>query len=546
MAKEIEIEAKFSITDPNLLTALRQGQALFDHYLLSTVERVIHVDTYFDTTDFHLLRNGQTLRLRRSGDELLATVKSVELSAPKGVHTRKEIERPVESDTLVEDAPAITLSQLPGDVIAGLGDGLAAGRVLSPVCRLEQTRDKRRLTVQRKVRRQVSNTLLAEASIDHVTVFQSVSAHVDAGQLGWRPVGEFDELEIELDAAAPKQELKRIAARLRKMPGLEASWQNKLQRGLMLMAAYPLGGEDAARRHMAELCRSVWRQQLAILLMNEAGVRVSDDIEYVHDMRVATRRARAATRLYADFFQEKAIKSFARRLRTTGRLLGPVRDLDVALARMGDFQGKATHDENDELACVGEEWRRQRKQAHAALLNWLDNRKYRRFIAEFSVFCQTPGAGVKFFAPKPGEPPEPYQVRHVVPSMLMSRYEAVRAFEMIFERNEPVPIETLHALRIECKYLRYHLEFASDLLGREGGELIEALRQLQEHLGQLNDAAVSNTMLADWKNHSTVVERYSALQTDVINGLSAALPMDLAAFLSAATRRKFALALARI
>ncbi len=551
MTEEIEIEAKFTITDPNQLAALRQAQTLFNRYPLFPAERVIHTDAYFDTTDFYLLRNGQTLRLRRSGSQLLATIKSMGLNAPKGVHTRIEIERPVEDTSLWEDAGALDPLRLPDDVRNALNDGLTPACGLLPICRLEQTRDKRRLAVQRKVRGQIKSRPLAELSIDQVVVlqptWQTFPLQTGDGQtLVWAAVGEFDELEVELDAAAPRQELKQIAARLREMPGLTPNWQNKLQRGLTLMAAHPLAGEEMTRCHTAELCRSVWRQQLAVMLMNEAGGRFSDDIEYIHDMRVATRRARAAARLYADFFQEKAVAAFVKRLRTTGRLLGAVRDLDVTLARMDAFRDEMAAGEDKGLDSVGEEWRKQRGRAHAALLKWLDSRKYRRFVAQFSVFCQTPGAGVKSFSQKPGKPPRPHQVRHVIPSMLMNRYEAVRAFEAIFEAGEPVPVKTLHALRIECKYLRYHLEFASGLLGAEGVELIEALRQLQERLGLLNDAAVSSEMLAGRASDSAGVGRYRAAQVSALRELSAALPADLAAFLSPETRRKLALALARI
>ena len=48
-------------------------------------------------------------------------------------------------------------------------------------------------------------------------------------------------------------------------------------------------------------------QQMALLL-NEAGIRFSSDPEYVHDARVAIRRARAAARIYRGYFKPKAIR----------------------------------------------------------------------------------------------------------------------------------------------------------------------------------------------------------------------------------------------
>jgi hypothetical protein len=108
---------------------------------------------------------------------------------------------------------------------------------------------------------------------------------------------------------------------------------------MVQQARQPLDGlsEEPGLRSdmtMAEACRMIFREQLTKMLLNEAGVRTSSDIEYVHKMRVATRRARVAERLYRGFFRKKRMRRFAHNLRKTGRLLGAVRDLDVALERL--------------------------------------------------------------------------------------------------------------------------------------------------------------------------------------------------------------------
>ena len=56
----------------------------------------------------------------------------------------------------------------------------------------------------------------------------------------------------------------------------------------------------------------------------------------------------------------------------------------------------------------------------------------------------------------------------------------------------------LHALRIECKRLRYTLEFFREVLGSEVEEVITEVVRLQDHLGDLNDADVANAMLSDF------------------------------------------------
>jgi CHAD domain-containing protein len=56
----------------------------------------------------------------------------------------------------------------------------------------------------------------------------------------------------------------------------------------------------------------------------------------------------------------------------------------------------------------------------------------------------------------------------------------------------------LHALRIECKRLRYSLEFFREVLGPQAKDVIAEVVQLQDHLGDLNDADVANTMLSEF------------------------------------------------
>jgi CHAD domain-containing protein len=55
----------------------------------------------------------------------------------------------------------------------------------------------------------------------------------------------------------------------------------------------------------------------------------------------------------------------------------------------------------------------------------------------------------------------------------------------------------LHELRIRCKKLRYAAEFFRGLFPRKAAEAyLDALADVQEHLGSLNDAVVAKALLA--------------------------------------------------
>ena len=72
---------------------------------------------------------------------------------------------------------------------------------------------------------------------------------------------------------------------------------------------------------MAEAGRKVLQFHFAHMLSHERGTRLGDDIEELHDMRVATRRMRAAFEVFGPFFRLKAIKPHLKGLRVAGRAL---------------------------------------------------------------------------------------------------------------------------------------------------------------------------------------------------------------------------------
>lgn len=80
---------------------------------------------------------------------------------------------------------------------------------------------------------------------------------------------------------------------------------------------------------MSEAGRKILAFYLARMLKEEAGVRKGDDVEAVHDMRVATRRMRSVLRIFSPYYERKKVKALVRRLRKVAGALGEVRDLDV-------------------------------------------------------------------------------------------------------------------------------------------------------------------------------------------------------------------------
>ena len=247
---------------------------------------------------------------------------------------------------------------------------------------------------------------------------------------------------------------------------------------------------------MAEAGRKTLRFHYRRLLYHEPGTRLGEDIEALHDMRVATRRMRAAFRVFGDYFDPQAIAPYLKGLRRTGRILGAVRDLDVFRARIqayldalpGSQQGSL-----DDLLAVLET---QREAARQQMIAYLDSARYTRFKERFGEFVEAKELGSLPIAPDVGDV-RPYRVRHIAPMAVYGRLAAVYAYDEWVSIPNPA-LARLHALRIACKRLRYTLEFFEEVLGPETKTLIKEVVAMQDHLGELQDAVVASGLLRDF------------------------------------------------
>lgn len=283
---------------------------------------------------------------------------------------------------------------------------------------------------------------------------------------------------------------------------------------------------------MAEAVRKVMYRQYQVMLANEAGCRSGKSIDAVHDMRVATRRLRVAFRLFGSYYKRGLVRDLEADLRKTGRTLGAARDLDVFNKTARQYLRSLPKQQRSDLDPLLTNWKRQRQVAGRELVDYFDSSRYRRLVDKLGDLLTTPGAGVvnnKAAA-------APVQVRHVLASTVWQRYETVRAYEAVLPEAAP---ETLHALRIECKYLRYTLEFFQEVLGPGTAPVIRQVVAVQDHLGEIQDAQVASRLLAEYlskafKEQATAtaapmadldgVTRYLSYRRDHARQMAAAFP----------------------
>jgi CHAD domain-containing protein len=234
------------------------------------------------------------------------------------------------------------------------------------------------------------------------------------------------------------------------------------------------------------------------MLAREAGTREGKDAEDLHAMRVATRRMRAAWRVFGESFRPDRTKRYRSRLRDIAGRLGAVRDLDVLIEAAQAYRLEQPADEARALRPLFDAWTGFRDDARLLLLRELDGDGYARFVEDFRVFVQTEGAGTRSVTPV-----EPHHIRDTMPSRAWAAFEQLRGYEPVLRWAD---VETLHDLRIAAKWLRYTIEFVREPLEPDATALVGRVVALQDHLGLMHDADVAASMARTF-----LVERSSGL-----------------------------------
>ena len=97
------------------------------------------------------------------------------------------------------------------------------------------------------------------------------------------------------------------------------------------------------------------------------GVLDTGDIERVHDMRVATRRLRAALEIFQPCFPEKAYDQALTEVKRLADALGERRDRDVAIAALHGFNDGMAAPDRRGIASLIERLRTEQEEANEGL-----------------------------------------------------------------------------------------------------------------------------------------------------------------------------------
>lgn len=463
-----ETELKLEI-DPKALRTL-QGHPLIRRILRSGPRTHRMQSVYFDTADRALHRQGMELRVRRT-EQGTGSVQTLKVATGKGAYQRLEweVEVPGGQTDFTE-----LFARVASDLRSGfLGKLRGAG--VSPVFHTE-------------VRR--TSWQLGEGEWE-------VEAALDRGSIVAGPRREpLFELELELKRGGADH-LLALALELLEAVPFRLLWASKSIRGYQLASGVypepprwrpPAPGPDAGLEDVLQGVGHACREQL---LANQYYLRVTDEAEAIHQLRVGARRLRSALRLLRPVLDPALTEPVEEDLRWLLAELGPVRDLHVLLseiirpvrqARPGDRDLERLHLE------LGKRLAMRTDHAVRAVLS----SRFTRLILRIGAWLE----GQMLAAGETGEKASSIGGKAFASEALHRLDGRVRREG---KKLETLPDADRHRLRIRVKRLRYAADFLAPLFpearGRKGW--LRSIRAVQDRLGELQDLTMAEALLSD-------------------------------------------------
>jgi inorganic triphosphatase YgiF len=469
-----EVELKLEL-DPQDAARLGVTSLLGGHQgrpgALSTV--------YFDTRKFDLRKAGLSLRIRTADGRCIQTIKA-QKKAAAGLFDRTEWEQEVDGTEL--------------DLAA------AAGTALEPVLDKDHIRDRLRPIFAVRVDR-TTYPLTGEAWTAELTL--------DQGEIEAQGrTADLCEIELELKRGqAP--DLFAIARTLLQELPIRLGVRTKADRGYALVenkpakAAKAKGSDVVPGMTVAAGFQAIGRACLHHLMSNERLLSETRDPDVVHQMRVAMRRLRAAISLFKDVLADESRDAIRGELKWISNELGAARDLDVFIAKVLEPVCEK-HPNEPGLTALKSSFGERREEAYNRALAAVASQRFRTMVIDTAAWIE---AGPWLTAGEGSARAEP--IEHFATAELARRRKKVKKRGSDLADLDP---HARHQVRIEVKKLRYATEFFSPLVeGRKASKrkeaFLSALEHLQEHLGELNDLAVSQELHPEWFQPETEEDR---------------------------------------
>jgi CHAD domain-containing protein len=240
-----------------------------------------------------------------------------------------------------------------------------------------------------------------------------------------------------------------------------------------------------------EALKTVLGSLLKTLVANIDGARHHLDTEFLHDLRVATRRTRTVLGQIKGVLPAATVDDYKTRFAWVQQISGPVRDLDVYLLDFDRYRAALPKRLQGCLQPVHDFLSARLVEEQRLLAAELGSSAFTDLIGDWQAFLDAP------VAEQPAEPHAASPIKSVADERIRRLAKRVRREGLAIRADSPAT--DLHELRKSCKKLRYLMELFQSLYPRAKiARLIKLLKSLLDHLGLVQDLAVQGEHLLDW------------------------------------------------
>src|SRR5882757_8753519 len=396
-----EVEWQLASTDLASVRRWLDDHGTFDGLVLEPRSTLKIFDTYFDTDDWRIHRAGFALRIRSEDGKSEATLKSLRSNSTE-MADRREV-----SETL-ESTESESIARSTGPVGTRV-HAVSGAHPLQPLFEVHTSRQ--RYAVHAADNEQP----LGEIALDETVISRP------HGQ----PQTSIQRVEVEAltDVHEP---LQTLVETLRSHCSLESASDSKYSQGLKSVGLAPTPLPDFqptavdASMRVEDVALANLRRYLSAWHLHEPGARFGDDVEALHDLRVAGRRLDAILRQFEAFLPTPLVR-IRPTLKKVLRALGRARDLDVALLELEAFNRVLSEADQAHLAPLKQHLAAERSRARHKMLAILDSSAVQRDFGKLTFALAQPSAVTTAVSASSAEAP-PVSAANAITELIRTRY----------------------------------------------------------------------------------------------------------------------------
>lgn len=230
------------------------------------------------------------------------------------------------------------------------------------------------------------------------------------------------------------------------------------------------------------------RKQAKQLVAQIREVQVGNDIESIHQARVASRRLRVALKVFGECWKPKLVKRWKEQVRRLTQELGEARDRDVQIEFLTESLALVSEKRLvPGIARLLNQIERQREWLQPRIRKAVDRLEKSGVLRSIRTTCRGVLSKQNISPAIYGEDARRHTARQI-----QKRLKALLHCETSLADDEQH--QRHHAMRIAAKRLRYSMELAKPIFGGPVAATIEATKKVQSLLGEIHDCDV-------WREH---------------------------------------------